>query len=122
MHFFFFFSSRRRHTRSLCDWSSDVCSSDLEEALCNTDCSARIPKVREQDGEFIPAETGGAIPRSETVAYAPAHLDQKPVAQVVSQAIVYDLEVVQIYEKYGYDLAGLLGANQLLLQTIEKEG
>src|SRR5947207_7766731 len=24
------FSSRRRHTRSLCDWSSDVCSSDLE--------------------------------------------------------------------------------------------
>src|SRR5260221_436608 len=27
---FFFFSSRRRHTRSLCDWSSDVCSSDLD--------------------------------------------------------------------------------------------
>src|SRR5437588_7949232 len=26
---FFFFSSRGRHTRSLCDWSSDVCSSDL---------------------------------------------------------------------------------------------
>src|SRR5690349_23746393 len=29
--FFFFFSSRRRHTRSLRDWSSDVCSSDLVE-------------------------------------------------------------------------------------------
>src|SRR6266496_4959952 len=29
MRFFFFFSSRRRHTRSLRDWSSDVCSSDL---------------------------------------------------------------------------------------------
>src|SRR5438094_6955046 len=26
---FFFFSSRRRHTRSYGDWSSDVCSSDL---------------------------------------------------------------------------------------------
>src|SRR5438874_3145423 len=26
---FFFFSSRRRHTRSLRDWRSDVCSSDL---------------------------------------------------------------------------------------------
>src|SRR5574337_1700527 len=26
---FFFFSSRRRHTRLSCDWSSDVCSSDL---------------------------------------------------------------------------------------------
>src|SRR5438132_4939745 len=29
MSLYFFFSSRRRHTRSLCDWSSDVCSSDL---------------------------------------------------------------------------------------------
>src|SRR2546430_14244534 len=29
MFFFFFFSSRRRHTRFDCDWSSDVCSSDL---------------------------------------------------------------------------------------------
>src|SRR5262245_15505492 len=29
MCFFFFFSSRRRHTRCLSDWSSDVCSSDL---------------------------------------------------------------------------------------------
>src|SRR5256886_3077293 len=28
-HFCFFFSSRRRHTRFDCDWSSDVCSSDL---------------------------------------------------------------------------------------------
>src|SRR6266480_6698205 len=28
--FFFFFSSRRRHTRLTCDWSSDVCSSDLD--------------------------------------------------------------------------------------------
>src|SRR6267378_794201 len=31
--FFFFFSSRRRHTRSLRDWSSDVCSSDLDALL-----------------------------------------------------------------------------------------
>src|SRR6266571_7647456 len=29
MIFFFFFASRRRHTRLTCDWSSDVCSSDL---------------------------------------------------------------------------------------------
>src|SRR2546427_5897633 len=30
---FFFFSSRRRHTRFDCDWSSDVCSSDLVDSL-----------------------------------------------------------------------------------------
>src|SRR5260370_30197493 len=29
-HFSFFFSSRRRHTSFKCDWSSDVCSSDLK--------------------------------------------------------------------------------------------
>src|SRR5205814_3890062 len=29
----FFFSSRRRHTRCLSDWSSDVCSSDLRAQL-----------------------------------------------------------------------------------------
>src|SRR5260370_20966949 len=29
--FLFFFSSRRRHTRFKCDWSSDVCSSDLQD-------------------------------------------------------------------------------------------
>src|SRR2546430_9945320 len=29
MSLFFFFSSRRRHTSFDCDWSSDVCSSDL---------------------------------------------------------------------------------------------
>src|SRR5215510_15717895 len=37
--FFFFFSSRRRHTRWPRDWSSDVCSSDLQlrEALLSRD-------------------------------------------------------------------------------------
>src|SRR2546426_7786500 len=30
--FVFFFSSRRRHTRLQGDWSSDVCSSDLDKA------------------------------------------------------------------------------------------
>src|SRR6266480_6689068 len=29
----FFFSSRRRHPRLTCDWSSDVCSSDLIEVM-----------------------------------------------------------------------------------------
>src|SRR2546430_12351133 len=29
----FFISSRRRHTRFDCDWSSDVCSSDLTSLL-----------------------------------------------------------------------------------------
>src|SRR5690606_40531049 len=31
VHLYFFFSSRRRHTRFSRDWSSDVCSSDLDD-------------------------------------------------------------------------------------------
>src|SRR5919205_2493372 len=36
-----FFSSRRRHTRSLCDWSSDVCSSDLSPRMHNAAFAVR---------------------------------------------------------------------------------
>src|SRR5262252_161473 len=39
---FFFFSSRRRHTRSLCDWSSDVCSSDLRPIISGELGVARV--------------------------------------------------------------------------------
>src|SRR5690242_21283881 len=41
----FFFSSRRRHTRLTCDWSSDVCSSDLEKGTL---------KVSVMGYDFIP--------------------------------------------------------------------
>src|SRR5437763_12561125 len=37
--FFFFFSSRRRHTRYIGDWSSDVCSSDLDGFASFTNCA-----------------------------------------------------------------------------------
>src|SRR3712207_2549871 len=36
--FFFFFSSRRRHTRYWRDWSSDVCSSDLNLIAVQQNC------------------------------------------------------------------------------------
>src|SRR3989475_166975 len=43
--FFFFFSSRRRHTRFDCDWSSDVCSSDLSPYRVNADLKYHPPTV-----------------------------------------------------------------------------
>src|SRR6266481_8761943 len=42
----FFFSSRRRHTRWNCDWSSDVCSSDLL-AACTLGLGASLRAVLE---------------------------------------------------------------------------
>src|SRR5688572_31101732 len=40
--FFFFFSSRRRHTRFDCDWSSDVCSSDLGGGFIGAEITAAL--------------------------------------------------------------------------------
>src|SRR2546430_3600181 len=39
----FFFSSRRRHTRFDCDWSSDVCSSDLFKHTCSATGNLSFP-------------------------------------------------------------------------------
>src|SRR5689334_25442885 len=44
--FFFFFSSRRRHTRWNCDWSSDVCSSDLQGQIIYTDLDPDLSLIR----------------------------------------------------------------------------
>src|SRR5690242_21675348 len=64
----FFFSSRRRHTRLTCDWSSDVCSSDLcrssqqgqREIDLNLHVGARLPAYCTSMGKvllaYLPAE------------------------------------------------------------------
>src|SRR2546430_12306836 len=54
----FFFSSRRRHTRFDCDWSSDVCSSDLDAV--NAHEFAKPPHV------FIPINS---LHRAERLGY-----------------------------------------------------
>src|SRR5258706_12160342 len=46
---FFFFSSRRRHTRLVSDWSSDVCSSDLNDPI------TILTAVYVRDGDWIVA-------------------------------------------------------------------
>src|SRR5215469_7966915 len=46
---FFFFSSRRRHTRSLRDWSSDVCSSDLGRVTVSGENNAGTLRIRIRD-------------------------------------------------------------------------
>src|SRR5438034_5594258 len=55
----FFFSSRRRHTRSLCDWSSDVCSSDLD----------RFPREH-ANFRLLPPREGGLAALKRIVAEA----------------------------------------------------
>src|SRR5256886_6573430 len=65
---FFFFSSRRRHTRFDCDWSSDVCSSDLEHALAvkrrqqQTALTEMLGAVEEQHREVTQKRPQDVVP------------------------------------------------------------
>src|SRR5438045_7950741 len=45
----FFFSSRRRHTRCLSDWSSDVCSSDLDVTHVGLDRESKHQQLDDGD-------------------------------------------------------------------------
>src|SRR5262252_5443141 len=77
--FSFFFSSRRRHTRSLCDWSSDVCSSDLgiselivsgadERGLLTglgIEGADRVVEISEELAVGGPVDASGHLPRGE---------------------------------------------------------
>src|SRR2546430_3257482 len=73
--FVFFFSSRRRHTRFDCDWSSDVCSSDLDGALL----------------------VAGKLNECERVAHTLSHLRLITLSR--AQAEGYVLEDVQVREE-----------------------
>src|SRR5882724_2012555 len=59
----FFFSSRRRHTRCLSDWSSDVCSSDLFAA-------SKLPAAGQiVSGTYKPSQNGDvSFPLTNTPA------------------------------------------------------
>src|SRR5437899_5249545 len=55
----FFFSSRRRHTRCLSDWSSDVCSSDLLEQLLEIHLSHLLMAQRTSGRKNLFDDAGG---------------------------------------------------------------
>src|SRR5215204_4584711 len=86
---FFFFSSRRRHTRSLCDWSSDVCSSDLdagsrEPVEADGLRGHRNTEVRDQRLE--PGNAVTRVTRKENVFRLDVAVDQTAVVGVVERA------------------------------------
>src|SRR2546426_9774861 len=67
----FFFSSRRRHTRLQGDWSSDVCSSDLDPFLAAAPASRlpfviRTPDRRFPAGNDRPAQQAVVVPGNFT--------------------------------------------------------
>src|SRR5437879_8458582 len=83
----FFFSSRRRHTRYIGDWSSDVCSSDLSrmEALkFPQELSPTTPRMSGDKGKdvlpFVSERISGAARRAQCLGAADGFL--APLARV----------------------------------------
>src|SRR2546430_8744903 len=75
--FFFFFSSRRRHTRFDCDWSSDVCSSDLSTALPG------IPtQIAKNGGDNQTGMINTALPTPHSVIVHDSHGNVVPMVPV----------------------------------------
>src|SRR2546430_13665947 len=100
--FFFFFSSRRRHTRFDCDWSSDVCSSDLYLTL-------RAFGFGANTGIEFPAEAPGRL-------RLPSEWTRPSAA---SLAMGYELSVtpIQVAAAYG----ALANDGVLLAPTLIRE-
>src|SRR5690625_5989452 len=78
----FFFSSRRRHTSWPRDWSSDVCSSDLETASTAQGASVLLPEGEDSTQYPLTLET----PFGHTV------LDKCPERVAVVSAVGVDTE------------------------------
>src|SRR5205814_2744448 len=79
--YFFFFSSRRRHTRCLSDWSSDVCSSDLNAKIQlgsagYFEASQFVPKLE------IPKVVDRALGDVHPSGNPHVHLDPRNIARV----------------------------------------
>src|SRR5689334_15289637 len=79
---FFFFSSRRRHTRWNCDWSSDVCSSDLLDGL------DRLDWLRPDGKSQVSVEYEGDRPVAvRTVVVSTQHAERNGSRQLAHRTI-----------------------------------
>src|SRR2546430_13365594 len=120
MMFFFFFSSRRRHTRFDCDWSSDVCSSDLgfrirvrddvvtaTQVVLDTGTRTRVPEIEGLAGlPFIHA--GNWLETTEL-----------PRRLVMLGGGSIGLEMAQFYRRMGAEVVLLESSAQVIVHEDE---
>src|SRR6266513_3009595 len=107
----FFFSSRRRHTRSKRDWSSDVCSSDLDERTAGFHDSENFAHVTGQVGPL------------EVCFHGRDEIEHAVRKRQLRNRAVPDLDAAEIYPSYvgslccGYALVGIIDAVDFSLRS-----
>src|SRR5256886_7841206 len=120
----FFFSSRRRHTRFDCDWSSDVCSSDLLRGVkLNTDAIDNSAGVISSCLE-VNIKTALARPMRDGRLSRPARNAllaevTEAVAALVLRNNYLQTLAISLAERRGLED---LGFEQRLMQTLETAG
>src|SRR2546427_2782066 len=109
---FFFFSSRRRHTRFDCDWSSDVCSSDLKPTREPFEMGATSRHI--YAGQRVYRLCPVCDPTSERLQKAgrPSVAAAKQAATIcrqIPQHYLHPLQFTYSREEVLYDMQGVLG-------------
>src|SRR2546430_3819688 len=117
-YFVFFFSSRRRHTRFDCDWSSDVCSSDLigtaekvavifigtffQLVLLVADVSANVSKDLLDSAYTLGAKRGTVFSRVLVPATLPGVMDNLRITMGWAWTYLIVAELVAADRGLGY--------------------
>src|SRR3989475_11553383 len=129
MFFFFFFSSRRRHTRFDCDWSSDVCSSDLSLfAKPNLLPETLSQELRDPLGQAVPDNE--EVPRRLFEAHAPEvgparaldepRRDPIAIARFLDAALHQGAHVQGPRDAVAGDIGASIGSDTVLGDNIER--
>src|SRR6267143_2587607 len=98
---FFFFSSRRRHTRWNCDWSSDVCSSDLVNLAILQRNDGHLEQAEETLKSAVAHERGSAVAWNELGATQRMRGQFKDAASSYEQAIAADPRYAPAWRNLG---------------------
>src|SRR2546427_4640921 len=112
----FFFSSRRRHTRFDCDWSSDVCSSDLADALPNN-CVFLVDTYNSLEGVRRAIQIGQKL-RQRGHELAGIRLDSGDLAFL-------SIEARKLLDQAGFTKAVIVGSNDLdehIIESLKLQG
>src|SRR5215813_14935400 len=113
--FFFFFSSRRRHTRCGRDWSSDVCSSDLDELFGGSSGPGMVPASGQDDA-------GLATGRADAVVELIARQEGLQAALEIAQAILAGQEPGTTWQLIASRARRLLQADAAIVRTVGEDG
>jgi len=92
------------------------------DPLGDADRLAGVAQVLEQHGELVAAEAGDGVGRADAGAEPAGDGDEELVADLVAEAVVDDLEPVEVEEEDADGRRRLAGAGQGVVEAVGEEG